>query len=67
MALMQRAGRVMTRQQLVSAVRDDPHSFVEERIVDVYVARLRKVMRSMSRHDCPLETVVGLGYRWRAP
>lgn len=60
--LMERAGRVQTREQLLSDVwnyADD----VDSRTVDTHVRRLRKKLGAeVSR----IETVIGLGYRLKA-
>ena len=66
-ALVRRAPAVCTRGRLVRAIRCDPSSFVDERLVDTYVARVRKKLREAGCDESPIETVVGMGYRWRMP
>ncbi|HCQ65307.1 MAG TPA: phosphate regulon transcriptional regulatory protein PhoB [Rhodobacteraceae bacterium] len=58
--LMERPGRVWTREQLLDRVwgRD---VFVDTRTVDVHVGRLRKALRRAGGTD-PLRTVRGTGY-----
>lgn len=58
--LMERPGRVWTREQLLDRVwgRD---VFVDTRTVDVHVGRLRKALRRVGGTD-PLRTVRGTGY-----
>ena len=58
--LMQRPGRVFTREQLLDGVwgRD---VYVEERTVDVHVGRLRKAINRGGEPD-PIRTVRGAGY-----
>ena len=59
-----RPGRVYSRQQLLSTIRGDD-SVVVDRIVDTYIRRLRRMFESMDPRFDRIETVVGLGYRWR--
>ena len=58
--LMEKPGRVWTREQLLDRVwgRD---VFVDTRTVDVHVGRLRKALRRDGGED-PLRTVRGTGY-----
>ena len=60
--LMERAGRVQTREQLLSDVWNYADN-VDSRTVDTHVRRLRKKLGSEA--DL-IETVIGLGYRLRA-
>jgi two-component system, OmpR family, phosphate regulon response regulator PhoB len=61
-ALMERRGRVQTRQQLLE-VAWDIHARIETRTVDMHVQRLRTKLGSEGEL---LETVRGFGYRFRA-
>lgn len=63
-ALVKRPGRVYSRQQLLSTIRGDD-SVVVDRIVDTYIRRLRRMFESVDPKFESIETVVGLGYRWR--
>lgn len=63
-ALATRPGRVLSREQLLELGREDD-SFVAPRIVDTYVARLRKKLDAVRADSHPIETVVGAGYRFR--
>lgn len=58
--LMQSAGRVLSRTQLLDGVwgRD---AFVDERTVDVHIGRLRKALIEGNESD-PIRTVRGAGY-----
>ena len=58
--LMQRPGRVFTREQLLDGVwgRD---IYIDERTVDVHVGRLRKALNRSGEKD-PVRTVRGSGY-----
>jgi len=55
--------RVFSRAQLLDEVWGD-HVFVEERTVDVHIRRVRQVLLP-SGHDGLIETVRGMGYRFR--
>lgn len=63
-ALARRAGRVLSRTQIVEIVRGDD-SVVELRIVDTYVRRIRQKLSAVDPDFDRIETVVGAGYRWR--
>lgn len=58
--LMQRPGRVFTRERLMDAVWG-PNTYVELRTVDVHVGRLRKALRDGGAAD-PIRTVRSAGY-----
>jgi two-component system phosphate regulon response regulator PhoB len=60
--LMERAGRVQTRGQLLSDVWGYSEE-VDSRTVDTHVRRLR---RKLGREADRIETVIGVGYRLRA-
>ena len=55
--------RVYSRAQLLDEIWGD-HVFVEERTVDVHIRRLRQVLLP-SGHEGLIETVRGMGYRFR--
>jgi two-component system phosphate regulon response regulator PhoB len=58
--LMQRPGRVFSREQLLDGVWGS-EIYIDERTVDVHVGRLRKVLNR--DHDAdPVRTVRGAGY-----
>ncbi len=59
---MTHADRAFTRSQLLDQVWGD-QVYVEERTVDVHVRRLRKALE-ITNHDCMLQTVRGVGYRF---
>ena len=64
-ALAERAGRVISRDALLARARDDD-SVVASRLVDTYVARLRRKLEHIEAGaGRQLETVTGAGYRWR--
>jgi two-component system, OmpR family, phosphate regulon response regulator PhoB len=59
--LMERRGRVQTRQQLLESAWDI-HARIETRTVDMHVQRLRT---KLGDHGALIETVRGFGYRFR--
>ena len=58
--LMQRPGRVFSRERLMDAVWG-PNTYVELRTIDVHVGRLRKALRVNGAAD-PIRTVRSAGY-----
>jgi two-component system phosphate regulon response regulator PhoB len=58
--LMQRPGRVLSRERLLDAVWG-PNTYVELRTVDVHIGRLRKALREGGAAD-PIRTVRSAGY-----
>jgi DNA-binding response OmpR family regulator len=65
-ALAERAGRVLTREQLVDLVRGSPDEAFE-RSIDVHVSHLRKKLGDDPRNPRILRTVRGVGYLFTAP
>ena len=63
-ALCSRPGLVLTRAQILEHVRGDD-SVVAPRIVDTYVRRLRRKLEAVDPSFERIETLVGVGYRWR--
>jgi two-component system OmpR family response regulator len=61
-AVLARAGGVLDRNELVRAAYDGPH-FVSERTVDSHVRGVRAKLRGAGVDR--LETVLGVGWRWR--
>ena len=61
--LARRPGWVFTRYQIVEAVRGDEYA-VTDRSVDVQIVGLRK---KLGRHGSLVETVRGVGYRFKEP
>ncbi|HWH49540.1 MAG TPA: winged helix-turn-helix domain-containing protein [Burkholderiales bacterium] len=60
---MTHTGRVLTRARLLDEIWGHD-AFVEERTVDVHIRRLRQAL-APSGHDRVIETVRGMGYRFR--
>lgn len=63
-ALARRPGIIHSRGQLLSAIRDDD-CIVVDRLIDTYVRRLRRKLEEVDAGFDRIETVVGVGYRWR--
>jgi len=63
-ALARRPGHVKTRDQLIRE--GYPHdTYVSDRTIDSHVKRLRRKLEAAAPDAAPIETVYGLGYRWR--
>jgi DNA-binding response OmpR family regulator len=60
-ALAERAGRVMTREQLVDLVRGSAEEAFD-RTIDVHVSRLRQKLNDDPRNPRILKTIRGVGY-----
>ena len=63
--LVQRAGKLVTKQELISMVW--PDTFVDESNLKVHIATLRKALDEDVRHLSCIATVIGRGYRFVAP
>jgi DNA-binding response OmpR family regulator len=63
--LARRPGILFGREQLLKAIRGDDDCVVVDRIVDTYVRRLRRKLEAVEPAFDRIETVVGVGYRWR--
>ena len=62
--LLQRPGRVYTRDELLERVWDDPgESF--DRTVDAHIKTLRAKLRAVRDEDDPIRTLRGVGYALR--
>jgi DNA-binding response OmpR family regulator len=60
-ALAERAGRVLTREQLVDLVRGSSEDAFD-RTIDVHICRLRQKLNDDPRNPQILKTVRGIGY-----
>lgn len=60
-ALVERAGRVLTREQIMELVRGSTDE-VFDRSIDVHISHLRQKLGDDSRHPKLLKTVRGVGY-----
>src|SRR5260370_16551068 len=63
--LVRQSGRLVTKDELLAHVW--PESFVEEGILNVHVAALRKALGDDTRPPAYIETLVRSGYRFIAP
>ena len=63
LALAQHPGRVFTRAQLLEGVWGD--AYYDDHVVDVHIGNLRKKLETDPAHPHYLETVRGVGYRFR--
>ena len=63
-ALASRPGIVKTRDQLMDVAYDD-QIYVDDRTVDSHIKRLRKKFKSADNEFSNIETLYGLGYRYR--
>ena len=65
-ALAQRPGHVKTRDQLMDAAYDDD-VYVDDRTIDSHIKRLRRKLKDVDDGFAAIETLYGLGYRFREP
>jgi two-component system, OmpR family, response regulator ChvI len=63
-ALATRPGHVKTRDQLMDAAYDD-NVYVDDRTIDSHIKRLRKKLKSTDEGFTSIETLYGLGYRYK--
>jgi len=63
-SLVQRIGHVKSRDQLMDAAYDD-NVYVDDRTVDSHIKRLRKKFRNVDADFDGIETLYGVGYRYR--
>jgi two-component system alkaline phosphatase synthesis response regulator PhoP len=63
LALAQHPGRVFTRAQLLERVWGD--AYYDDHVVDVHIGNLRKKLEADLAHPRYIETVRGVGYRFR--
>lgn len=63
-ALTKRPGHVLNRDRLLELVRGDD-SVVVDRIIDTYVRRVRRKFEAVDPAFDRIDTVVGVGYRWK--
>ncbi|MBM3518663.1 MAG: response regulator transcription factor [Alphaproteobacteria bacterium] len=63
-ALASRLGHVKTRDQLMDAAYDE-HSYVDDRTIDSHIKRLRRKFKVVDDGFAAIETLYGIGYRYR--
>lgn len=64
-ALASRPGFVKSRSQLIDAAYGE-HVYVDDRTVDSHIKRLRRKFRTVDPDFSEIETLYGVGYRYRA-
>jgi two-component system, OmpR family, response regulator ChvI len=65
-ALVNRPGVVKSRNALMDVAYDDD-VYVDDRTIDSHIKRLRKTFRSIDSNFDMIETLYGVGYRFKAP
>ncbi len=65
-ALAQRPGHVKNREQLINAAYGD-NIYVDDRTIDSHIKRLRRKLREIDPDFSEIETLYGVGYRYRDP
>ncbi|HLI10956.1 MAG TPA: response regulator transcription factor [Alphaproteobacteria bacterium] len=63
-ALAQRPGLVKSRDQLMDAAYGE-HIYVDDRTIDSHIKRVRKKLRAVDEHFNHIETLYGIGYRYK--
>ncbi|HYM30351.1 MAG TPA: response regulator transcription factor [Candidatus Cybelea sp.] len=63
-ALAQRPGHVKSRDQLMDAAYDD-NVYVDDRTIDSHIKRLRKKFKAIDNEFNSIETLYGVGYRYK--
>ncbi|HEY0835193.1 MAG TPA: response regulator transcription factor [Azospirillum sp.] len=63
-ALAQRPGHVKSRDQLMDAAYGE-HVYVDDRTIDSHVKRLRKKFKAVDPEFAQIETLYGVGYRYK--
>jgi two-component system response regulator ChvI len=63
-ALAQHPGHVKSRNQLLDAAYDD-EAYVDDRTIDSHIKRMRKKFRAVDAEFNGIETLYGIGYRYR--
>jgi len=63
-ALARRPGHVKTRDQLIDAAYGE-HIYVDDRTIDSHIKRLRKKFKDIDPEFVQIETLYGVGYRYR--
>ncbi|MBX6323591.1 MAG: response regulator transcription factor [Rhodospirillaceae bacterium] len=63
-ALAQRPGHVKSRDQLMDAAYGE-HIYVDDRTIDSHIKRLRKKFKAVDPDFAQVETLYGVGYRYR--
>ncbi len=62
-AFMNRPGEVLSREKVLSLAFGDDH-YVCDRNIDVYISRIRGILRKLGEEETRIRTVWGAGYSW---
>ena len=62
-AFMSRPGEVLSREKVLALVFGDDH-YVCDRNIDVYISRIRAILRKLGEEGTRIRTVWGAGYSW---
>ena len=65
-ALARRPGHVKSRDQLIDAAYGE-HIYVDDRTIDSHIKRLRRKFRDLDAEFKEIETLYGIGYRYKNP
>src|SRR5919197_1910469 len=65
-SLAHRPGHVKNRDQLMDAAYGE-HIYVDDRTIDSHIKRLRKKFKAVDNEFAQIETLYGVGYRYREP
>ena len=65
-ALARRPGHVKNRDQLIDAAYGE-HIYVDDRTIDSHIKRLRRKFRAIDDEFSEIETLYGIGYRYKVP
>lgn len=65
-ALAQRPGHVKNRNQLIDGAYGE-HIYVDDRTIDSHIKRVRKKFKAVDSEFAHIETLYGVGYRYREP
>ena len=63
-ALARRPGHVKNRDQLIDAAYGE-HIYVDDRTIDSHIKRLRRKFKNEDEEFAEIETLYGVGYRYR--
>ena len=63
-ALCTRPGHVKSRDQLIDAAYGE-HIYVDDRTIDSHIKRLRRKFREVDDSFSQIETLYGVGYRYK--
>ena len=63
LAFMGRPGEVLSRERVLSLVFGEDH-YVCDRNIDVYISRIRAILRNLGEEETRIRTVWGSGYSW---